>query len=79
MSEEVKKSRLTILKEEAIDADDFSLALELAKIEKDMDFKLLEARNKGLVIGFGSAIVCVVMGGVVTKVIISKGRTTFEN
>lgn len=71
MGKEVQESRLTILKDDATKAGDFRLAIELAKIEDEMDQKLAEARRQGLVIGFGGAIVCVVTGGVVTKVIVA--------
>jgi hypothetical protein len=71
MAKEVKESRLTILKQEAMDAKDFKFVEEMNAIEKEYDHKMLEQRNKGLVIGFGSAIVCVVIGGIVTKVIVA--------
>jgi hypothetical protein len=71
MGKEVQESRLTILKDEATKAGDFRLAIELAKIEDELDQKMAEARRQGLVIGFGGAIVCVVTGGVVTKVIVA--------
>lgn len=72
MTNEVKESRLTILKREAIERQDFKLAIELDKIESELDQKTAEARKQGLMVGFGTAVVCVVMGGVVTKVIVSK-------
>lgn len=68
---EVNETRLTILKNEATKAKDFKLAIELDKIEKETDQRVMEARNQGLVIGFGTAVVCVVIGGVVTKVIVA--------
>jgi hypothetical protein len=71
MAKEVTESRLTILKREAVKAKDFKFAEELANIELETDNELLRERNKGLVIGFGSAIACVVIGGVVTKIVIS--------
>lgn len=71
---EVTESRLRILKDEAIEAKDFRLAIELDKIEKELDQKLVEARRNGLMIGFGTAMAVVVMGGVVTKVIIANNR-----
>ena len=71
MAKEVKESRLTILKRDAIDKQDFRLAIELDKVESELDQKLAEARREGLMVGFGTAVVCVIMGGVVTKVIVS--------
>ena len=71
MTKEVKESRLTILKREAIDKQDFRLAIELDKVEGELDQKLAEARREGLMIGFGTAVAVVIMGGVVTKVIVS--------
>ena len=71
MTKEVKESRLTMLKNQAIEKQDFNLAIELDKIENELDQKTAEARRQGLMIGFGTAVVCVVMGGVVTKVIVS--------
>lgn len=71
MTNGVKESRLTILKKEAIDKQDFRLAIELDKVEDELDQKLAEARREGLMIGFGTAVAVVIMGGVVTKVIVS--------
>ena len=69
---ETRESALEILRNEAMDAKDLSLVTELNAIEEEYDQKLLEERTKGLVIGFGSAVICVIMGGVVTKIIVSK-------
>jgi|GraSoiStandDraft_45_1057281.scaffolds.fasta_scaffold44266_3 hypothetical protein len=69
---EVKESKITILKNDAIKTEDFRLAIELDKIEMEWDKSLVEARRKGLIIGFGTGVACVIMGGVVTKIIIAK-------
>ena len=71
MAKGVIDSRLTILKQEAIDKQDFRLAIELDKVENELDQKLAEARTEGLMVGFGTAVAVVIMGGVVTKVIVA--------
>lgn len=69
---EVRESTLKRLMGEAIDAEDWNLVKELRSIESETDQKLFEERMNGLVIGYGAAITCVIIGGIVTKVIISK-------
>lgn len=71
---EVRETTLKTLMGEAIDAEDWDLVKELRQIEKETDHKIFEERMNGLIVGYGAAITCVIIGGVVSKVIISRRR-----
>jgi hypothetical protein len=74
-NEDNYKGEIIMIKEVTIleqDARDFRLATELDKMETRLDQRMVEARRKGLMVGFGTTVVCVKMGGVVTKVIVAK-------
>lgn len=73
-NKEVRESTLKTLMGEAIDANDWNLVKQLRDIEFETDQQLFEARINGLIIGWGAAITGVIIGGVVTKVIISRKR-----
>ena len=70
-NQDIRESTLKRLMGAAIDAEDWKLVKELRQIENETDQRAFEERMNGIIVGLGAAITCVIVGGVVTKVIIS--------